>query len=71
MFRNLNEDADVGFDNRGLEINEENGKTSNSRDFNGELSTKIEITRSQFDQKRLHEEMKFKQPHAKSSELFF
>lgn len=69
MFRNLTEEDDVGFDNKGLEINEQTGKAQSSRHFDETSPTRIEITRSQYDLKRLHEEMMFKQPHSKSSEL--
>lgn len=70
MFRNLNEDDDAGFDNKGLEIADEGGDVRSSRRrLDGVPSTKIQITRSQYDQKQLNEEMMFKQPQSKSGEF--
>lgn len=69
MFRNLNEDDSGGFVNEGLEICEENGKAHNTRRFTS--PTKIEITRSKYDQQQLNDEMMYnKKPQAQSSEYF-
>lgn len=71
MFRSLSEDRG-GFVNEGLEISDENGKVKSSRHYTLEdiASTKIEITRSKYDQQRLHEEMMYKKPPSKSGEFF-
>jgi hypothetical protein len=70
MFRSLSED-NGGFVNEGLEISEESGKVKESFTFNGDPSTRIEITRSKYDQQKLHDEMLYKKPPSKSSELLF
>lgn len=67
MFRSLNED-DGGFVNEGLEISDENLAADASRRY-GAPTTKIEITRSKYDQQTLHDEMVYKKPPSKSSEL--
>lgn len=71
MFRNLRDDQS-GFVNEGLEISDEYGSSHSPRRFSMETSsTKIEITRSQFNQERLHDAMKYKQPPSKSGESCF
>lgn len=69
MFRSLNED-DGGFVNKGLEISDENGEVHGSRSCNEASSTKIEITRSKYDQQKLHDEMLYRKPPSKSGEFF-
>lgn len=73
MFRSLSED-DGGFVNEGLEICDENGKNCSGRSFRFDDSessaTKIQITRSKYDQQKLHDEMMYKKPPSKSSEFF-
>lgn len=69
MFRTLTED-DGGFVNEGLEVfDDDNAKvTAESYSFDSNQSTRIEITRSKYDQQKLHDEMKYKKPASKSSE---
>lgn len=69
MFRTLTED-DGGFVNEGLEVfDDDNAKvTAESYSFDNNQSTRIEITRSKYDQQKLHDEMKYKKPASKSSE---
>lgn len=71
MFRSLNED-DGGFVNGGLEVSEEHGSVKESRQFafSGDPSTRIEITRSKYDQQKLNDEMHYKKPQSKSSKFF-
>lgn len=69
MFRSLSED-DCGFVNEGF--SGENGKASrNGGDFkfNDGQSTRIEIARSKYDQRELHDVMMYKKPPSKSSEF--
>lgn len=70
MFRTLNEDDDGGYDNNGLEVFDDDtaNVTAESYSFDGSQSTRIEITRSKYDQQKLHDEMKYKKPASKSSE---
>ena len=71
MFRNLSEDRG-GFVNEGLEISDEYGKGQSTKHFSFDNpSTKIEITRSKYNQQRLHDEMKYKQPLSKSGKFCF
>lgn len=65
MFRNMSQD-EGGFVNNGLEISEESLKESK---FNNESSTRIEITRSKYDQQKLHDEMRYRKPQSKSGEF--
>ena len=65
MFRSLSED-DGGFVNQGLEICEGNGKAV--KIYDDQSSTRIEIVRLKYDQKKLHDEMLYKKPTSKSSE---
>jgi hypothetical protein len=58
----LSED-EGGFVNSGLEISEET-----SRQTSGDALTRIEITRSKYDQQKLHDEMMYKKPPSKSGE---
>lgn len=67
MFRSLSEDHG-GFVNDGLEISDENAKVQEPKHF-AFSSTKIEITRSKYDQQKLHEEMRYKKPPTKSSKF--
>lgn len=72
MFRSLSED-DGGFVNDGLEISEDicvNGRNKEQKQFtfNGDPSTKIEITRTKYDQQKLHDSACYKKPPSKSSE---
>lgn len=72
MFRSLSEERG-GFVNEGLEISDEKGKVKSSRHYTPDdvSSTKIEITRSKYDQQRLHDEMMYKKPPSKSGEFLF
>lgn len=71
MFRSLSEERG-GFVNKGLEISEEDAKEQSSTRLTFEnSSTKIEITRTKYNQQRLHDEMKYKQPPSKSGEFCF
>lgn len=69
MFRSLSED-NGGFVNEGLEISDENGKVESSQNLSEELATRIEITRSKYNQQKLHDEMLYRKPPSKSGEFF-
>jgi hypothetical protein len=65
MFRSQKPTDEGGFVNEGLEVSEDNGGSDHQKfDI---PSTKIEITRSKYDQQRLHDEMKYKKPPSKPS----
>lgn len=65
MFRSLSED-DGGFVNEGFAS--DNGRVS-GYSYDDAPSTKIEITRSKYDQKTLHDKMMYKKAPSKSSEF--
>lgn len=65
MFRSLSED-DSGFVNEGFAS--DNGRVS-GYSYDDAPSTKIEITRSKYDQKTLHDKMMYKKAPSKSSEF--
>lgn len=71
MFRSLNEDDGGGFVNEGLEVSEscDDKQSNNALSVTLKDATEIQITRSSYDLKKLHEEMNYKQPQSKSSEL--
>ena len=73
MFRSLNEDDVGGFVNEGLEVSEscDDKQSNNALSATLKDATEIQITRSSYDLKKLHEEMNYKQPQSKSSEFFF
>lgn len=66
MFRNTKLS---GFVNEGLEVCEGNESIEDRKKDN--VSTKIEITRTKYDQKKLHDDMLYKKPSPKSSEFLF
>lgn len=69
MFRSLSED-NGGFVNKGLEISDENEGVHSSVQYSEAASTKIEITRTKYDQQKLHDAMLYKKPPSKSGEFF-
>lgn len=71
MFRSLNDDDGGGFVNEGLEVSEscDDKQSNNALSVTLKDATEIQITRSSYDLKKLHEEMNYKQPQSKSSEL--
>lgn len=71
MFRSLNEEDGGGFVNEGLEVSEscDDKQSNNALSVTLKDATEIQITRSSYDIKKLHEEMNYKQPQSKSSKL--
>lgn len=71
MFRNLKND-DEGFINEGLEVNEsgveDSSMASIEEDYAESAHTKIEISRSHYNQESLFREMVYKKPPKKSCE---
>ncbi|CAO1380564.1 unnamed protein product [Diamesa hyperborea] len=68
MFRSLSEDHGGGFVNEGLEVSEscDDKHSNNALSVTLKDATEIQITRSSYDIKKLHEEMNYKQPQSKS-----
>lgn len=72
MFRNLKND-DEGFINEGLEVNEsgiEDSPMASIGNYEETSHTKIEISRSHYNQESLFREMVYKKPPKKSCEYF-
>ncbi len=66
MFRNLKNDVE-GFINEGLETNENEVKErASGGKFGGASQTRIEISRSQYNQESLFREMLYKKSESKS-----
>lgn len=73
MFRNLKND-DEGFINEGLEVNEsgvEDASIASVENYGETLHTKIEISRSQYNQESLFREMAYKKSPKKSCEYVY
>lgn len=67
MFRNLTND-DEGFINEGLEVNESGVEDSSMENYRNDV-TKIEISRSHYNQESLFREMMYQKSPKKSCEF--